>query len=359
MKRNAVLAAMLLLTALAVSACAPKAPGGQGSEGSNIGGSDTSMKDQGANAPEFLNDLGKTLPELKKEHPEGEFAVNLNGQPDSASACFGKPGAEYAYFFFGGQSGDFEKAMTEGEDRLKCAGFVTTAGVLFPAMQDDMSFRDFFALIGVEDYEYFGEDTPTAAGWLKFLYQGMEVMVNTNEAASGGGWNFTGAEIVKRSAPASIVDPERLGANQELADAVMFGGKSKYEPSEVKIEDEARSFLNVRVEKADRNGGTFTLENCGDQRITYSDRNFLEKQINGEWNGVVAYNQRTMTEPSYELEPQESIDYQTKWDGLDEGEYRYVVPFSVSGDKNGEVYHAAVSFTVEKVSLWERLTGRA
>ena len=67
--------------------------------------------------------------------------------------------------------------MTEGEDRLKCAGFVTTAGVLFPAMQDDMSFRDFFALIGVEDYEYFGEDTLTAAGWLKFLYQGMEVMV--------------------------------------------------------------------------------------------------------------------------------------------------------------------------------------
>ena len=114
MKRNAVLAAMLLLTALAASACAPKAPGGQGSKGSNIGGSDTSMKDQGANAPEFLNDLGKTLQELKKEHPEGEFAMNLNGQPDSASACFGEPGAEYAYFFFGGQSGDFEKAMTEG-----------------------------------------------------------------------------------------------------------------------------------------------------------------------------------------------------------------------------------------------------
>ena len=63
------------------------------------------------------------------------------------------------------------------------------------------------------------------------------------------------------------------------------GGKSKYEPSEVKIEDEAGSFLNVRVEKADRNGGTFTLENCGDQRITYSDRNFLEKQIMG--NGMV------------------------------------------------------------------------
>ena len=223
MKRNAVLAAMLLLTALAVSACAPKAPGGQGSEGSNIGGSDTSMKDQGANAPEFLNDLGKTLQELKKEHPEGEFAVNLNGQPDSASACFGEPGAKYAYFFFGGQSGDFEKAMTEGEDRLKCAGFVTTASILFPDMEDDMSFEDFFSWIGVDDYEYLlGPEVITGEGWLRFTYHDMEVMVNTNEAAPGGGWDFTGAEIVKRDAPVSIADPELSNANQDLADAVMF-----------------------------------------------------------------------------------------------------------------------------------------
>ena len=50
----------------------------------------------------------------------------------------------------------------------------------------------------------------------------MEVMVNTNEAAPGGGWDVTGAEIVKRHAPVSIVDAELLQANQNLADAVMF-----------------------------------------------------------------------------------------------------------------------------------------
>lgn len=53
-------------------------------------------------------------------------------------------------------------------------------------------------------------------------YNGMEVMVNTNEAASGGGWNFTGAEIVKHNAPVSIVDTEIFNTNQDLADAVMF-----------------------------------------------------------------------------------------------------------------------------------------
>ena len=82
-------------------------------------------------------------------------------------------------------------------------------------------FEDFFSLIGVDDYEYLGEDT-TAAGWLRFMYNGMEVMVNTNEAASGGGWNFTGAEIVKHNAPVSIVDTEIFNTNQDLADAVMF-----------------------------------------------------------------------------------------------------------------------------------------
>ena len=35
--------------------------------------------------------------------------------------------------------------------------FVTTANILFPNMEDDMSFEDFSPLIGVDDYEYFGK----------------------------------------------------------------------------------------------------------------------------------------------------------------------------------------------------------
>lgn len=166
-------------------------------------------------------DIGKTLSELKKEHPEGELIVSLDGFPDFAAACFGEPGAEYVYYFFGGHSGDFEKAMNECEDQLTCAGFVTTANILFPDMEDEMSFEDFFSLIGVDHYEYLGEDT-TAAGWLRFTYHGMEVMVNTNEVNAAGGWDFTGEEIVKRDASAAISDPEIVNANQDLADAVMF-----------------------------------------------------------------------------------------------------------------------------------------
>ncbi len=225
MKRNAALAAMLLLAVLIMSACAPAAPGGQTSEDLRSGGNGSSADipdDWDTDAPDFFEDLGKTLSELKQEHPDGELAVEQEGFPENAAACFEEAGADYAYFFFGMQSGDAEKAMNERADQLKCAGFITTAGVLFADMKEDMSFADFFALISVDDYEYFGED-PTAGGWLKFVYRGMEVMVNTNEPAAGGGWDYTGAETVKPSAPVSIADKESWDANQKLADAVMFG----------------------------------------------------------------------------------------------------------------------------------------
>ena len=202
MKRNVFIATIFLLVSFAFSACAPVASSDQ--------------------TPEFLNDIGKTLSELKIEHPEGEFIVSLDGFPDSAAACFGEQGAEYVYFFFGGHDGDFEKAMTECEEQMKCSGFITTANTLFTGMGDDMSFQDFFSLIGVDNYEYFGEDTITAEGWLRFTYSGMEVMVNTNEAVAGGGWDVTGAERVKSYATVSIVDPEILNTNQDIAEAVMF-----------------------------------------------------------------------------------------------------------------------------------------
>ena len=201
MRRNAALAAIALLVSFACSACAPAAPSGQ--------------------TPEFFNDVGKTLSELKNEHPEGELIVKPGGFPDSAAACFGEPEAEFVYYFFGTQSGDAEKAMNECEDQLKCAGFLTTAGVLLPDMEDELSFEDFFSQIGVDDYEYLVEGT-AADGWLSFQYRDMEVMVNTNEINASGGWDFTGEEIVKRNAPVSMADPEISNANSDLADAVMF-----------------------------------------------------------------------------------------------------------------------------------------
>ena len=226
MKHNAVITTMLLLVLFTFSACASVTPDDQTSKDSNIteNGASTGCSDyDNTSTPEFFNDLGKTLDELKNEHPEGNVIVRPDGFPDSAAICFGASESEYLYCFFGAQSGDAEKAMNEYEDQLECSGFVTTASILFPDMEDDMSFEDFFSWIGVDDYEYLlGPEVITGEGWLRFTYHDMEVMVNTNEAAPGGGWDFTGAEIVKRDAPVSIADPELSNANQDLADAVMF-----------------------------------------------------------------------------------------------------------------------------------------
>lgn len=201
MKRNVVIAIISLVASFTFSACAP-----------------VPTSDQ---TPAFFNDIGKTLSELKHEYPDGKFTVSLTGFPDCAAACFGEPEAEYVYFFFGGHAGDFEQAMKECEDQLTCAGFITTASILFPDIEDDMSFEDFFSLIGVDDYEDLGEDM-IAKGWLRFIYHDMEVMVNTNEGNADGGWDFTGEEIVKCNAPVSMVNLEILHTNQDFADAVMF-----------------------------------------------------------------------------------------------------------------------------------------
>ena len=77
---------------------------------------------------------------------------------------------------------------------------------------------------------------------------------------------------------------------------------------------------------------------------------YREKQIDGERMGLIQYNQREMTEPSYDLWPGESAEYETEWGDLEEGEYRYVVPFTVIEDESevpGQRYCIAARFTIQ------------
>ena len=65
MRRNAAFAILSLLVSFLCSACALAAPSDH--------------------PPEFLNDIGKTLIELKNEHPEGEIIESLDSSPDCAA----------------------------------------------------------------------------------------------------------------------------------------------------------------------------------------------------------------------------------------------------------------------------------
>lgn len=78
MKHNAVITTMLLLVLFTFSACASVTPDDQTSKDSNITENGASTGCSGydnTSTPEFFNDLGKTLDELKNEHPEGNVIV--------------------------------------------------------------------------------------------------------------------------------------------------------------------------------------------------------------------------------------------------------------------------------------------
>ena len=111
-------------------------------------------------------------------------------------------------------------------------------------------------------------------------------------------------------------------------------GGAEYEPSTVVLDESAEKFLTISVEETDCRKGVFILKNRCEEKISYGDRNYLEINIEGEWKGLVRYNQRTITEPSYDLWPGESTEYKTEWDVLENGNYRYVLPFTVIGNEN-------------------------
>jgi hypothetical protein len=245
MKHRATILMISLLVFFACAACTNKAPSNQTAEASNPAQSQATQQIQvpttsscdpseanppqieapnkivTISIPEFFNDIGKTLNTLKKEHPGAEIITRNDGLPDAAAICFGEPDGKYSYYFFGMQSGDLNKVIDTYGDQLKCAGFITTADVLFPEMEDNMSFSDFFSLIGVSDYEFDTEED-CMQGMMDFKYNNMKVWLDTREVTTAGYLDFTGIERVKKSAPVAIYDEEIDSQNFYLADAVMF-----------------------------------------------------------------------------------------------------------------------------------------
>ena len=218
MKNKTAILVIILLITSTLFACTTQPAEGEKLDDQTTG-SDNVRKT--ISIPEFFSDMSKTLNALKDEYPSGETFIPRNGFPDAAAICFGDPKGEYAYFFFTTQDGDAEAAMNRLGDQLKCAGFLTNAGVLFPEMEEDMSFSDFFSLIDVSHFEYDTEELFTE-GWLYFKYNNMDVSLNTNEINPKGGWEFTGIERVKNSAPVIIIDEEIYNQNWDMAHAVML-----------------------------------------------------------------------------------------------------------------------------------------
>lgn len=137
-----------------------------------------------APVPEALSNIGKTLTVLQEEHPDGQVFTRPDGYPDAAAICFGEAEGDLAYVFFGAQGDDYLPVMAARGEELRCSGVLTTAGTLFPSMQDAMSFSDFFSLLEVTEYDHITpEEAITAAGWVVFEYDGKQVWMDPGEAA--------------------------------------------------------------------------------------------------------------------------------------------------------------------------------
>ncbi|MDR3344507.1 MAG: hypothetical protein LBT21_02785 [Oscillospiraceae bacterium] len=116
--------------------------------------------------PAFFSELGKTLNDLKTEHPAITYTGAAAG--GAGAECVGDPSENFSYFFYATQSPPTLEMMAEEYgDRLKCAGFSSTAGVVFSALTKNMPMADFLEVLGITDYDYLSEVVP-GGGWLSF-----------------------------------------------------------------------------------------------------------------------------------------------------------------------------------------------
>lgn len=159
--------------------------------------------------------VGKSWNEIKKEHPKGGVVIDQKGLSDAVAICYGNENDPYLYYFFGVQTGDHMKVINKFGDDLRCAGIITTTEILFPSMLDEMTFDEFFAMIGVSEYEY-DPDDGMLKGLLFFTYKDMRVTLNINEIDENGVWMDSEEQVVKKTSIMTIYNKQTIIDNYAL-----------------------------------------------------------------------------------------------------------------------------------------------
>lgn len=162
--------------------------------------------------PSFMSETGKTYKTLKEEHPDAK--IKTNAIPDAAAICFSDPTSNYEYILFGTQYLSFDDLKDDIKNELKCAGFVTTVGILFPQATDNMTVSDFFSAIGISDFDY-DTETLTLQGWVTFKYHNFDVYLDTTSDALSSDI-FIPVETIKSSYPVILIDSNTEHENVEL-----------------------------------------------------------------------------------------------------------------------------------------------
>lgn len=136
----------------------------------------------------IIDAYGKTYDELKAEFPdaytdrEGEEMHNVFF--NAAFPYMSIPGFEFGFIFFGTQWGPpLTDVVTHFGNEITCIGATGNVRGVFPDVPQDMSNEDFFAYLGVDEYDHYNWGSPDypEVGYT-FEYMDFEVCIDAGSA---------------------------------------------------------------------------------------------------------------------------------------------------------------------------------
>ena len=168
------------------------------------------------NLEAVVSDIGKTLDDLRLQHPSYEY-LHLAGY-DFSAECLGIPDGTFAYVFFGTQAGPgIEEMASRYGKELKCAGIYTTVDQVFSITSEgSVSVEDFLLSIGINSKD--SNRVNFWFGWVLFDYENYSLAINTNGTgnADSGAYDIPKTRIEK-GFPLIIKDEKLWSSNEQIA----------------------------------------------------------------------------------------------------------------------------------------------
>jgi len=101
-----------------------------------------------------LDNIGKTYNELISEYPELDDFSGIYWFLHAYTVSALNGNIHYHFYSSQGDDDRVNQVGADFGDELRVAGVIAPIGDIFPNTTDNMPFDDFFAAIGVTDYEY-------------------------------------------------------------------------------------------------------------------------------------------------------------------------------------------------------------
>jgi len=163
-----------------------------------------------------INNIGKTFNEMLEKYPE--LIIEGKSWGWVYEHCLKIPNSEFYYYFYGYEiySPQLEDVRINFGDELKVAGVIAPVGDIFPYTTDVMLADEFFATIGVLEYEHDYESDVSwfARSYIYFNYNDMFCVINALEKDEFG--RYKELENIKHSFLVFYKNEEIVKSNNKV-----------------------------------------------------------------------------------------------------------------------------------------------